>query len=56
MLKKTNFSIFYKASKRDDLPLVLSKLFINNQIIKRQSSIKFLSILLNERTFEIDGK
>ena len=47
-VKKTKFSIFHKASRRDDLPLVLPKLFINNQVIKRQSSIKFLGILLNE--------
>ena len=57
-VKKTKFSIFHKASRRDDLPLVLPKLFINNQVIKRQSSIKFLSILLDESlskgTFEID--
>ena len=33
---------------RDDLPLLLPKLFINNQVIKRQSSIKFLGILLDE--------
>ena len=47
-VKKTKFSIFHKASRRDDLPLVLPKLFINNQVIKRQSSIKFLGILLDE--------
>ena len=47
-VKKTKFSIFHKASRRDDSPLVLSKLFINNKIIKRQSSIKFLGILLDE--------
>ena len=47
-VKKTKFSIFHKASKRDDLPLVLPKLFVNNQVIKRQSSIKFLGILLDE--------
>ena len=46
--KKTKFSIFHKASRRDDLPLVIPKLFINNQVIKRQSSIKFLGILLDE--------
>ena len=46
--KKTKFSIFHKASRRDDLPLVLTKLFINNQVIKRQSSTKFLGILLDE--------
>ena len=37
-----------KISVRDDLSLVLPKLFINNQVIKRQSSVKFLGILLNE--------
>ena len=47
-VKKTKFSIFHKASRRDDLPLVLPKLFINNEVIKRQSSIKFLVILLDE--------
>ena len=33
---------------RDDLPLVLPKLFINNQIIKGESSIEFFDILLDE--------
>ena len=47
-VKKTKFSIFHKASRRDDLPLVLPKLFINNQVIKRQSSIKFPDILLDK--------
>ena len=37
-----------KISVRDHLSLVLPKLFINNQVIKRQSSVKFLGILLNE--------
>ena len=47
-VKKSKFSIFLKASRRDDLSLVLQKLFINNQVIKRQLSIKFLGILLYE--------
>ena len=49
-VKKARLSIFHKASRRDDLPLALPKLFINNnyQVIKRQSSIKFLGILLDE--------
>ena len=38
-VKKTKFSIFHNASGRDDLPLTLPRLFINNQVIKRQSSI-----------------
>ena len=33
---------------RDDLPLVFLKLFTKNQLSKRQSSIKFLGILLHE--------
>lgn len=36
------------ATRRDDLPLVLLKLFTKNQLLKRQSSIKFLGILLHE--------
>ena len=47
-VKKTKFSIFYEASRRGDLPLVLPKLFINNQVIKTQLSIKLLGILLDE--------
>ena len=48
-VKKTKFSIFHKASKRVDLPLVLPNLFINSQVIKRQSSTKFVAILLDEK-------
>ena len=56
-VKKTKFSSFHKASRRDDLPLVSPKLFIDNHVIKRQSSIKFLGILLDENlSFEIDKK
>ena len=36
---KTKFSIFHKTSRRDDLPIVLTKIFIDNQVIKRQSSL-----------------
>ena len=47
-VKKTKFSFFHKAIRRDDLPLVLPKLYIDNQVIKRRPSIKFLGILLDE--------
>ena len=47
-VKNTKFSAFHTASRKDDLQLVLPKLFIKNQVVKRQSSIKFLGILLNE--------
>ena len=46
-VKKTKFSFFHKAIRRDDLPLVLPKLYIDNQVIKRRPSIKFLGILLD---------
>ena len=47
-VKKTKCSFFHKTSWGDDLPLVLRKLYDNNQVIKRQPSIKFLGILLDE--------
>ena len=46
--KKTKFSILNKARRRDDFPLVFPKLFINNQVIKGKSSMKFLGIVLDE--------
>ena len=42
------FSVFHKSIRTDDLPLALPKLFINNQVIKRKSSITFFGILLDE--------
>ena len=47
-VKKKKNSIFHKGTRRDDLPLVLPKLFIDNRVIKKQSSIIFLGILLDE--------
>ena len=47
-VRKTKFPFDHKVSRRDNLPLVLPKLFINNQVTKRQSSTKFLGILLDE--------
>ena len=46
-IKTTKLSTFHKASRRDDLPFVLTKSFINNQVMKRQSSIKFTGILVS---------
>ena len=55
--KKRKFLTFQKANRRDDLPLVLPKLFINNLVIKRQSPTKFLGIKpVKERTLESDGE
>ena len=45
---KTNYSLFHKPGRVDDLPLQLPKLSINNQEIKRTSYTKFLGVLLDE--------
>ena len=44
--KEKKKSFFYKRSKKDDLPLLLPKLKINNYEIKHAESIKFVGILL----------
>ena len=44
---KTKYSLFYKPSRVDDLPLKLPKLSINNQEIKRASYTIFLGVLLD---------
>ena len=45
---KTKFSLFHKASRKDDIPLKLPILKINNHQIERVESIKFLGVLLDE--------
>ena len=45
---KTKYSLFHKPSKTDDLPLLLSKVLINDKEIERVGSIKFLGVLLDE--------
>ena len=47
-LEKTKYSFFHKPSKKDDIPLCLPKLIINNYEIKREESIKFLGVLLDQ--------
>ena len=46
--KQQNILFFHKRSKKDDIPLSLSKLKINNYEIKRVESIKFLGVLLDK--------
>ena len=41
-------SFFHKPSKKDNIPLQLPNLTINNRKIKREESIKFLGVLLDE--------
>ena len=45
---KTKYSLFHKTSKTGDLPLLLSKLLINDNKEERVESITFLGILLGE--------
>ena len=45
---KIKCSSFHKPSKKDDIPLLLRKLLINNYEIRREESIKFLGVLLDQ--------
>ena len=40
-IKKTNYTLFYKNSTKDDLSLKLPDLKIVNSVLKSQASIKF---------------
>ena len=48
IIKKTNYTLFHKNSTKDDLPLKLPDLKIVNNVLKRQTSIKFLGVMLDE--------
>ena len=50
---KTKYSFFHKPSKKDNILLVLPKLSICNNEIKRSESIKFLGVFLDENLGEI---
>ena len=45
---KTKYTFFHKSKRKDDIPLRLPLLKINEYKIERQSSIKFLGVLLDE--------
>ena len=45
---KAKYSFFDKPSKKDNIPLVLPKLSICNNEIKRSESIKFLGAFLDK--------
>ena len=45
---KTKFTLFQKVRQRDNIPLVLPTLKINNTLIKRVDHIKFLGVLFDE--------
>ena len=46
--KKTKYSFFHKPSKKVEIPLMLPKLTISNNVTERQELIKFLGVLLDE--------
>ena len=45
---KTKFTLFHKSTQSDDLPLKLPQLIMNNKVIERGSSLKFLGVLIDE--------
>ena len=47
-VKKNKYSFFHKPSKKDDIPLVLPKLNINDSEIAPTEPIRFLGVLLDE--------
>ena len=47
-IKKTRYTLFHKNSSKDDIPLKLPDLKIENLNIVRNSSIKFLGVMLDE--------
>ena len=47
-IKKTNYTLFHRSSTKDELPLKLPDLKFANSALKRQTSIKFLGVMLDE--------
>ena len=45
---KTKYSLFHKPSRKDVLPLLLTRLLIKKHKVERVKSIKFLGVLLDE--------
>ena len=45
---KTKYTFFHKASEKDNIPLRLASLFINDREIKRIISIKYLVVLIDK--------
>ena len=45
---KTKYTLFHKPNSKDNIPLKLPKLSMNEKEIKRTDCIKFLGVLLDE--------
>ena len=41
---KTKYTVFHKVSEKDNIPLKLPSLFVNDREIKRITSIKYLGV------------
>ena len=46
--QKTKYVLFHQVTMCDSLPLQLSTMTFNNIEIKRENSVKFLSVVINE--------
>ena len=44
---KTKFVLFHEAKSKDNLPLILPELFINDVKIKRENTLKFLGVMID---------
>ena len=47
-VKKTKYTFFHKNSVKDKISLKLSDLHISNRSIEKESSVKFLGVMLDE--------
>ena len=47
---KTKYVLFHKVKSKDNLPLLLPDLFINDVKIKRENSLKFLGVTTDNLT------
>ena len=45
---KTKYTFFHQARQKDNIPLKLPSLFINDREIKQSTSIKYLGVLIDE--------
>ena len=53
-IKRTKFTLFYKNSSKDDIPVKLPALMVGLTNIERNSSIKILGVMLDEHIYLID--
>ena len=47
--KKTKYTLFHKVKMCDSVPLQLPPMALNNIEIKRENSVKFLGVIIDEK-------